>query len=43
MKIYFRCRGGTSHGWGDVVRLSLIADKLYKKRKDVIFIYEGDN
>ena len=43
MRIYFRSRGGKTHGWGDIVRLASIAENLYKKKNQVIFIYEGDN
>ena len=42
MRIFFRCRGGKFHGWGNIVRLSNIAQHLFEKNKEVFFIYEGD-
>ena len=43
MRIFFRCRGGKFHGWGNIVRLSNIAQHLFEKNKEVFFIYEGDD
>ena len=42
MRIFFRCRGGKFHGWGNIVRLSNIAQYLFEKNKKIFFIYEGD-
>jgi len=40
--ICFRCRGGKFYGWGNITRLSILANKLYKKGHKINFIYEGD-
>ena len=40
---FFRCRGGKFHGWGNIVRLSNIAQYLFEKNKEIFFIYEGDD
>jgi spore coat polysaccharide biosynthesis predicted glycosyltransferase SpsG len=42
MKIYFRCRGGKFYGWGNVTRLSILANHFYKEGHSIYFIYEGD-
>jgi spore coat polysaccharide biosynthesis predicted glycosyltransferase SpsG len=39
--IYFRTRGGSRQGWGNIYRLLLIYDFLKKKNK-LLFIFEGN-
>ena len=41
MLIFFRSRGGGAYGWGNVIRLSIIALHFHKIGAKVIFFYEG--
>lgn len=43
MRIFLRCRGGKFHGWGNIVRLSNVAQYLFENNKEIFFIYEGDD
>ena len=41
MLIFFRSKGGGTYGWGNVVRLSVIALYFHRIGAKVIFFFEG--